>query len=146
RGVNIARRHRVRSPEMTAPNPPSTAAARKARHFDQLVGETGDFNPLTARAWSTLARRVDEAVAADEPLRRLDGWCGTGHSRQIYEARSRAYFGLDISLVSLLVARRRIRVPGEETSGRWLRGDAFRLPFADSSLDAVAFSSVLHHL
>ena len=131
---------------MTAPNPPSTAAAREARHFDQLVGETGDFNPLTAHAWSTLARRFSEAVPSSEPLRLLDVGCGTGHSRQIYAARSRAYFGLDVSLVSLQVARRRSRVPGEEKPGGWLRGDAFRLPFGDSALDAVAFSSVLHHL
>jgi SAM-dependent methyltransferase len=124
---------------MTAPTPPLTAAAREARHFDRLVGETGDFNPLTARAWSTLARRFAEAMPGSEPLRVLDVGCGTGHSRRIYESRSRAYFGLDVSLVSLQMARRRF-------PGGWLRGDAFRLPFADASLDVVAFSSVLHHL
>lgn len=131
---------------MTAPNPPKTAAAREARHFDRLVGETGDFNPLTARAWSTLARRFAEATPGSEPLRVLDVGCGTGHSRQIYAAKSRAYFGLDVSLVSLQVARRRFSPPNTRMPGGWLRGDAFRLPFADASLDVVAFSSVLHHL
>jgi ubiquinone/menaquinone biosynthesis C-methylase UbiE len=73
-------------------------------------------------------------------LRLLDVGCGTGQSRQVYEAHSSRYVGLDLSLGALRLARSRF------AGSAWMQADACRLPFAAGTFDAVAFSSVLHHL
>lgn len=108
-------------------------------YFDRLVGETGDFNPFTDRGWGTLARRFERVVGGDRSLRLLDVGCGTGHSRRVYANHLASYTGIDLSLGSLRVARRQF-------PGTFVQADAFALPFADATFDAVAFSSVLHHL
>lgn len=70
----------------------------------------------------------------------LDIGCGTGQSRQIYADRATGYVGMDLSFHALAVARRKApRVS-------WVCADACHLPFADASLGAIAFSSVLHHI
>ncbi len=125
--------------QMTSETQPS-AAAREGSYFDHLVGEAGDFNPFTERGWDTLAARFARAVPSRGPLRVLDVGCGTGRSRRIYRARSGFYTGIDLSLGSLGLARRR------EQDASWLQADALRLPFRDGSFDVVAFSSVLHHV
>lgn len=120
----------------------STAAEREARYFDQLVQSEGDFNPFADRGWATLARRFS-AAAESAGLRPspclLDVGCGTGQSRRIYADRAGSYLGLDLSFAALAAAGRRL-------PGRWLQGDAGRLPCRSGSCDVVAFSSVLHHL
>ena len=120
----------------------TTAAEREARYFDHLVHSEGDFNPFTDRGWATLARRFASAAAAaglPPSPRLLDVGCGTGQSRRVYADRAGGYYGLDLSLGAIAVAG--LRLPG-----RWLQGDATRLPCRSGSCDVVAFSSVLHHL
>jgi ubiquinone/menaquinone biosynthesis C-methylase UbiE len=115
--------------------------AREGRFFDRLVAEAGDFNPFTERGWGILARRFAEEVPAQGAgLSLLDVGCGTGRSQAVYREHSARYTGIDLSLASLALARRR------DPASRWLQADACRLPFGDESFDAVAFSSVLHHL
>jgi len=72
--------------------------------------------------------------------RLLDVGCGTGQSRQVYADRAAGYVGIDLSFEALSRARRK------GPAGCWGQADAGRLPFADGSLDVVAFSSVLHHI
>jgi ubiquinone/menaquinone biosynthesis C-methylase UbiE len=79
-------------------------------------------------------------VRPREPLRLLDIGCGTGQSRQLYERHTSAYLGVDLSEQAIAVAR--ARFPHSE----WYVADARTLPFADASFDAIAFSSVLHHI
>ena len=122
----------------TIPNP--SAAGREGRYFDQLVHESGDFNPYTEHGWQTLARRFAATVPSGPKLRVLDVGCGTGRSRQIYAAHASAYAGIDLSFGALSLARRRF------AGSWWLQADALRLPFRDGSFDVVAFSSVLHHI
>jgi ubiquinone/menaquinone biosynthesis C-methylase UbiE len=71
-------------------------------------------------------------------VRTLDVGCGSGASRQLYAGHS--YVGIDLSFEALGRARRAVARDG------WTQGDACRLPYADSSFDVVAFSSVLHHI
>jgi len=126
-----------------------SAAAREGRYFDRLVLESGDFNPFTERGWKTLAARFAAAVpdTAGTRLRLLDVGCGTGQSRQIYRERTAGYTGIDLSLFSLTLARRRPVGPVDGGHGTgWAQADALHLPFRDESFDAVAFSSVLHHI
>jgi ubiquinone/menaquinone biosynthesis C-methylase UbiE len=85
------------------------------------------------------------ALARERPSGTLlDIGCGPGHltaalSRKFPDAAS---VGLDVNGHMLALARRRFRaVPGLG----FVRGDAERLPFADSSIDTIVSSLSLHH-
>ncbi len=74
----------------------------------------------------------------------LDVGCGPGHltaalSRKFPDAAS---VGLDVNGHMLALARRRFR---SVTGLGFVRGDAERLPFADSSIDTIVSSLSLHH-
>jgi SAM-dependent methyltransferase len=112
----------------------------EARYFDRLLREKGEFDPFAPRGWQTIAARFSEMVPGAPFARLLDVGCGTGQSRQVYAERVRSYVGIDLSFEALALARRKAPAAG------WSQADAARLPFADGSLDAVAFSSVLHHI
>jgi ubiquinone/menaquinone biosynthesis C-methylase UbiE len=111
----------------------------EGRTFDRLVLASGDFNPFTEHGWQTLAARFAAAVPGTD-LRLLDVGCGTGQSRQVYRKKITSSTGIDLSLASLSLARRRF------PSSAWMQADALRLPFREETFDAVAFSSVLHHV
>lgn len=115
-------------------------AASERAFFDEFVATTGDFNPFTDRGWQVLARRFQEAIGPRQRLHLLDVGCGTGQSRRIYAAHVARYVGIDLS--SQAIAMARSRLPQLE----WHTADARALPFAPSSFDTVAFSSVLHHI
>ena len=110
------------------------------QYFDALVRHDGDFNPFADRGWLTLARRFDAVVPAGRQLRVLDVGCGTGQSRRVYASHLSWYLGVDLSREAVALARRR------DPATSFLQADALRLPVRDASVEAVAFSSVLHHL
>jgi SAM-dependent methyltransferase len=118
----------------------SESTAREREFFDRLVRDRGEFNPFADRGWRTLARRFERWVVRGKPLDLLDVGCGTGMSRQLYAAHTKRYVGVDLSAEAIAVAT--ARFPADE----WLVADACALPFPDASFDAVAFSSVLHHI
>jgi SAM-dependent methyltransferase len=120
--------------------PPGGVSVVERRYFDLLVKERGEFDPLAPRGWRTIARRFAEMVPSGKLSRLLDIGCGTGQSRQIYEDHTTGYVGLDLSFEALSVARRKF------SAADWGQADACRLPFTDCSFEAVAFSSVLHHI
>jgi ubiquinone/menaquinone biosynthesis C-methylase UbiE len=120
--------------------PPGCVSEVEGRYFDHLVRERGEFDPFAPRGWRTIARRFAEMVPADRLFSLLDIGCGTGQSRQVYADRTAGYVGIDLSFEALAAARRKF------SAVDWGQADACRLPFADSSFDAVAFSSVLHHI
>lgn len=112
---------------------------RESEFFDGLVAEEGDFNPFLRRGWETLSDAFRRAVGDVRDLRVLDVGCGTGRSHEIYSDAAGSYVGVDLSGRALSVARDR------RPDARWIRCDAFHLPFPPDSFDLVAFSSVLHH-
>jgi ubiquinone/menaquinone biosynthesis C-methylase UbiE len=122
------------------PDSKSTVAARESEYFDKLVTSKGDFDPFKPHGWQTLARRFTEMAAPREPLSLLDIGCGTGQSRQIYIQHCRSYIGVDLSAEAIQIARSRF------PDSAFIRADACKMPFGDASYDAVAFSSVLHHI
>ena len=68
----------------------------------------------------------------------LDAPCGTGRLRARLAGRAHLCVGLDVSPAMLETAR---------AAGQPLvRGDLFRLPFADGAFDAVVCCRLLHHL
>ena len=121
-------------------NPAESEPAREAKFFDALAIKQGEFNPFHQRGWQTLRRAFGKMVHIHAPLELLDIGCGTGQSRQIYVDSARRYIGIDLSLESLVRARK------EFPHNPWLAADASRLPFEANQFDVVAFSSVLHHI
>src|SRR5215467_4376124 len=110
------------------------------QYFDALVRDAGDFNPFTDRGWQTLAARFAAVAPPGARLRVLDVGCGTGQSRRVYASHAAWYVGADLSREALGIARR------EQPASSFLLADALELPVSDSSVDVVAFSSVLHHV
>lgn len=115
-------------------------AQRESEYFDRLVDDHGDFNPFTDRGWRTLERRFAGVVGNARVARLLDVGCGTGNSHRIYASRASQYLGIDLSQAALRTAA------AQHRDARWLRADGTRLPFPSGVFDAVAFSSVLHHM
>jgi ubiquinone/menaquinone biosynthesis C-methylase UbiE len=109
-------------------------------YFDSLATGQGDFNPFAPRGWATIRNQFERWLGSRENLRVLDVGSGTGHSRQLYMRRAAHYLGLDLSGESIERARKLF--PESE----WVVGNACQLNFDDGSFDAVAFSSVLHHI
>ena len=99
--------------------------------------------------WSSARRRTRdpglvaallERHLAPGPALVLDAPCGAGRLAPALAARGR-YVGLDVSLPMLAEAR-----AASPTGAGFLAGDATRLPFRDSSFDAVVCCRLLHHL
>ena len=112
----------------------------EARYFDGLIQEKGEFDPFAPSGWRTIADRFARMGPQARVARLLDVGCGTGQSRQLYADRADRYLGIDLSYEALSLARRKA------AAAWWGQADAGALPFADGSFDAVAFSSVLHHI
>ena len=110
------------------------------QYFDNLVHDAGDFNPFTDRGWQTIARRFDAIVPAGARLRLVDIGCGTGQSQRVYASHLDWYLGIDLSREAVASARR------QHPSASFLQADALHVPVRNGSIDAVAFSSVLHHV
>ncbi len=116
---------------------------REWEHFDAQIEQDGSFDPFTEAGWLRFSEAFSKLVSVPPRPRLLDIGCGTGSSRRIYAPWNPVYCGLDLSARALVKASLDSR---GVTALSWLRGDATALPFAESSLDVVAFSSVLHHL
>ena len=88
-------------------------------------------------AWVN-AREIELVLALLQPFQRaLDLGCGTGRLTQVLAQRG-STIGLDASRAMLEEAQRENRLA-------LAQGDAFKLPFADASFDAVVALRVVFH-
>ncbi|WP_328392116.1 methyltransferase domain-containing protein [Nocardia sp. NBC_00416] len=88
-----------------------------------------------------------EALAVGPGERALDVGSGTGSEVVEFAARVGERgdaVGVDPNPAMLAIARE--RVAAAETPGRFVEGDAYRLPFDDDSFDAVRCERVYQHL
>jgi len=129
-----------RGATLTRPLARANVSEVEGKYFDARIRECGEFDPFSPAGWETISRRFSEMVPLPSIPRLLDIGCGTGQSRQVYEPKTAGYVGIDLSLEALRLARSKF------PSAAWELADACRLPFLDSVFDAVAFSSVLHHI
>jgi ubiquinone/menaquinone biosynthesis C-methylase UbiE len=81
-----------------------------------------------------------DCVGDPRRLQVLDIGCGIGLVDQILGGELAELWGVDTSLRSLELARAR------RPTARFVHYDGLRLPFGDSSFDAVFTSCVLHHV
>jgi len=117
------------------------ASMTDVRRANRLLGGTAVVT-RQARLW------LQEARGTQRPITFLDVATGSGDipeavlglaRRQGVEAR---FWGLDFSAPILQFAREKV---GHLPTIRLVRGDAFRLPFADASFDYVLCSLAFHH-
>lgn len=116
------------------------------QYADYLIQKTrddynkisGDFSRTRAYLWDNL-RQFSSYVKEDDRV--LDFGCGNGRLFELFrDIKGVRYVGVDQS--EKLIGLARAKYP----AGEFLGVEDFRLPFADSSFDAVFAIAVLHHI
>lgn len=110
---------------------------RRAPEYDDWYLGLGGFEGLERPAWEEEVDQLVRLIAALPPARTLDVACGTGFLTQHLQGD---VTGLDQSKAMLEIAR------GRMPEATFVRGDAFRLPFADASFDQLLTGSFYGHL
>jgi len=110
---------------------------RRAAEYDDWWLGTGRFAGRQRPVWREETEALTRTLEALPPARTLDVACGTGFLTQHLRGE---ITGLDQSASMLELAR--AKVP----EGRFVRGDALELPFADDSFERVLTSFFYGHL
>ncbi len=110
---------------------------RRAYEYDDWVYGRGLFAERHRPGWHEERARLEHTLAELPPARTLDIACGTGWLTQHVAGE---IVGLDASESMLEIARERI------PHGEFLVGDAFSLPFADSSFERLLTGHFYGHL
>ena len=110
---------------------------RRAAEYDDWWLGTGRFAGRQRPVWREETETLTRTLEALPPARTLDVACGTGFLTQHLRGE---ITGLDQSASMLELAR--AKVP----EGRFVRGDALELPFADDSFERVLTSFFYGHL
>jgi demethylmenaquinone methyltransferase / 2-methoxy-6-polyprenyl-1,4-benzoquinol methylase len=111
-----------------------------ARRYD-LLNDLQSFG--LHRRWK---RRVAELAAVKSGDRTLDLCCGTGDISFALAAKGADVTGVDFSEAMLEVAKRRKAESGKAETLKFIQGDALKIPFAESSFDAVTVGYGLRNL
>jgi ubiquinone/menaquinone biosynthesis C-methylase UbiE len=110
---------------------------RRAPEYDDWYLGIGLYADRERPSWDKELRALERVISRLQPGRTLDVACGTGfltrHLRGVV-------VGLDQSESMLDIARNRI------PKGSFVQGDAFSLPFPDSSFDRVLSGHFYGHL
>jgi SAM-dependent methyltransferase len=119
----------------------TSKSSRAKRAFYAQPQIASDYNELrfggASGAWVN-AREIELVLALLARFQRvLDLGCGTGRLTQVLAQRGRA-IGIDTSCAMLAEAQ-------SENHLAFVQGDAFELPFADASFDAVVALRVVFH-
>jgi ubiquinone/menaquinone biosynthesis C-methylase UbiE len=109
----------------------------RAPEYDDWYEGTGRFAGRDRPAWRELLGELAATLGALPPARTLDVACGTGYATRWLPGE---ITGLDQGAAMLAIAAERL--PG----ARFVRGDAFALPFADDAFDRVTAMSFYGHL
>jgi ubiquinone/menaquinone biosynthesis C-methylase UbiE len=110
---------------------------RRAAEYDDWWLGTGRFAGRQRPGWREETEALTRTLEALAPARTLDVACGTGFLTQHLRGE---ITGLDQSASMLELAR--AKVP----EGRFVKGDALELPFADGSFERVLTSFFYGHL
>jgi len=118
-----------------------------AAMFDELAGRYDLLNDLLSAGQVRWWRRVvADAVGARAGERILDLAAGTGTSTVTFGASGADCVACDFSLGMLRAGLRRVRAAPDSPQPIFVAGDAIRLPFCDSTFDAVTISFGLRNV
>lgn len=121
---------------------------REIQHHQEIASRAEELwnwdTPAGRRRAERRAERLSDAGRIIAGQRVLELGCGTGVFLEKVARTGARIHSLDLTLELLERARARMGRSGECL--RFVRGDAMRLPYRDSTFDAVYGSSVLHHL
>jgi ubiquinone/menaquinone biosynthesis C-methylase UbiE len=109
----------------------------RAPEYDEWYLGTGRFAQRHRPGWDDAVRELVDAVAALPPGQTLDVACGTGFLTQHLAGD---VTGLDQSEQMLEIARERV------PRGKFVRGDALELPFADGAFSRLFTAHFYGHL
>jgi ubiquinone/menaquinone biosynthesis C-methylase UbiE len=109
----------------------------RAPEYDDWYTGTGSFAGRDRPAWRELLGELAATLRALPPARTLDVACGTAYATRWLPGD---VTGLDQSASMLAIAARRL--PG----ARFVRGDAFALPFVTGAFERVSTMSFYGHL
>jgi len=110
---------------------------RRAPEYDDWYLGTGPHADRERPSWDKELRALERVISRLQPRRTLDVACGTGFLTRHLRGE---VVGLDQSESMLHIARNRI------PKGSFVQGDAFSLPFPDSSFDRVLSGHFYGHL
>jgi ubiquinone/menaquinone biosynthesis C-methylase UbiE len=110
---------------------------RRAPEYDDWYLGIGLYADRERPSWDKELRALERVISRLQPGRTLDVACGTGF---LTRHLSGEVVGLDQSESMLHIARNRI------SKGSFVQGDAFSLPFPDSSFDRVLTGHFYGHL
>jgi ubiquinone/menaquinone biosynthesis C-methylase UbiE len=109
----------------------------RAPEYDDWYEGTGGFAGRDRPAWRELLGELAAALGSLPPARTLDVACGTGYVTRWLPGE---ITGLDQSPSMLAIAAQRL------PHARFVRGDAFALPFEDGAFERVTTMSFYGHL
>jgi ArsR family transcriptional regulator len=122
-------------------------AAERAREASDAFRRHGmDWDEM--RALGLPAGAVEQALLSALPDRvgaLLDIGAGTGRLLELVAPRAERVLGVDMSRDMRALARARLAERGLADRAAVRQADMYRLPFADSSFDAVTLQMVLHY-
>lgn len=139
-----SRVHAVQTEKLHPAPLPVFQTRQQTRAFYNKI--SGVYDLLSDRSEAPVRRAGLDLLKMQAGEEVLEIGCGTGHSlvRLADEVGSRGrVLGLDLSDKMLAVARTTVARAGVGDRVRLRRGDAARLPYADSSVDAVFMSFTL---
>jgi ubiquinone/menaquinone biosynthesis C-methylase UbiE len=110
---------------------------RRAPDYDDWYLGTGPYADRERPSWDKELRALERVISRLQPVRTLDVACGTGFLTRHLRGE---VVGLDQSESMLDIARNRI------PKGSFVQGDAFSLPFPESSFDRVLSGHFYGHL
>ena len=115
---------------------------RRAGEYDEWYLRAGPFESAEdQQLWNDELAGVRAFLEAVKGNRVLEVACGTGYWTR-YLATGRRLVGLDFSPEMLVRAQARTDIGSADLC----RGDAYRLPFATGSFDAVVFAFWISHV
>jgi ubiquinone/menaquinone biosynthesis C-methylase UbiE len=109
----------------------------RAPQYDEWYEGTGSFARVDRPAWRELLGELAATLQSLPPARTLDVACGTAYATRWLPGE---ITGLDQSASMLEIASRRL------PEARFVRGDAFELPFPDDAFERVTTMSFYGHL
>jgi len=120
---------------------PKTAEKILSQTQETYNAIVSDFDRTRSYLWPGLKAFIKFVKPGDAVL---DLGCGNGKLRLLFKDVNLEYTGLDSSteLLKLAAAKKEFSLPHQS----FVLGEAYKLPFADNSFDAVFFIAVFHHL